>query len=83
MKMISSLNLTDFNTNFNFYLNLGLQCTNVHRFVQYTLRKIFNSFVLSVVDARRAGDKNLSSGVVAKRIKLLGNRFMAIKNWTD
>ena len=83
MKMISSLNLTDFNTNFNFYLNLGLQCTNVQRFVQYTLRKIFNSFVLSVVDARRAGDKNPSSGVVAKRIKLLGNRFMAIKNWTD
>ena len=42
---------------FNFYLDIGLQCTKIHRFVQYTQRKVFNSFVQSVFDARRAGDK--------------------------
>ena len=39
----------------------------------HTARKVFNSFVQSVVDARRAGDENPLSGVVAETIKLLGN----------
>ena len=56
---------------FNFYL--GLQCTKIHSFVQYTPHKVFNSFVQSVVDARRAGDENPLSGVVAETMKLLGN----------
>ena len=34
---------------------------------------MFNSFVQSIVDARRAGDENSLSGVVAEPIKLLGN----------
>ena len=38
-------------------------------------RKVFNSFVQSVVDARRAGDENPLSGVVAKTMKFLGNKF--------
>ena len=42
---------------FNSYLDLGLQCTKNHRFVQYTSRKVFNSFVQSVVDARRLAMK--------------------------
>ena len=58
---------------FNFYLDLGLQCTKIHRFVQYTPRKVFNGFVQSVVDARLAGDENPLSGVVAETMKLLGN----------
>ena len=58
---------------FNFNLYLGLQCTKNHRIVQYTPRKVFNSFVRSVVDARRAGDENLLSGVVAETMKILGN----------
>ena len=33
----------------------------------------FNNFVQSVVDARREGDENLFSGVVAETMKLLGN----------
>ena len=57
----------------NFYLDLGLQCTKIHRFVQYTPREVFNSFVQSVVDARRAGDENPLSGVVAETMKLLEN----------
>ena len=30
---------------YNFYLELGLQCTKIYRFVQYTRRKGFNNFV--------------------------------------
>ena len=58
---------------FNFYLELGLQCTKNYRFVQYTPRKCFNNFVQSVVDARRGGDENPLSGVVAETMKFLGN----------
>ena len=57
----------------NFYLKLGLVCTKIYRFVQYTPKKCFNNFVQSVVDARRAGDENPASGVVAETMKLLGN----------
>ena len=56
-----------------FYLQLGLVCTKIHRFVEYTPKKWFNSFVQSAVDARRQGDENPNSSVVAKTRKLLGN----------
>ena len=36
-------------------------------------RKCFNIFVQSVVDARRAGDENSKSSVLAEAMKLLGN----------
>ena len=55
------------------HLDLGLECEKTHRFVQYTPRKVINSFVQSVVDARRAGDENPLSGVVAETMKLLEN----------
>ena len=45
----------------------------MHRFEQNTSRKIFNSFVESVVDPRRAGDEKTLSKVVAETMKLLGN----------
>ena len=57
----------------NFYLSLGLKCTKIYRFVQYILKKCFNIFVQSVVDARRAGDENPESNVLAETMKLLGN----------
>ena len=57
----------------NFYMELGLQCTNKYRFVQYSPGKCFNNFVQSVVDARREGDENPLSGVVTETMKLLGN----------
>ena len=57
----------------NFYLSLGLRCTKIYRFVEYTPRKCFNKFVQSVVDARREEDENPHSGVVAETMKLLGN----------
>ena len=65
--LISSFKLTNgtlITPLFKFYLDLG----------QYKTRKVFNSFVQSVVDARQAGDENpLSAGVVAETVKLLGN----------
>ena len=57
----------------NFYLELGLGCARVYRFVQYTPVKGFTSFVQSAVDARRKGDENPHSSVVAETMKLLAN----------
>ena len=56
-----------------FYLALGLVCTKIHRFVEYTPKECFNSFVQSAVDARRQGDENPNSSVVAETMKLLAN----------
>ena len=68
---------------FSFYFDLGLQCTKVHRFVQYTPREVFNSFVHSVVFSNRAGDENAVSGVVLETMKLLGNSSYDYQKWTD
>ena len=56
-----------------FYLQLGLVVTKIHRFVEYTPRKCFNSFVQAAVDARRKSDENPNSSVVAETMKLLDN----------
>ena len=63
---------------FNFYLDHGLQSTKILRSVQckYTMQvynEVFNSFVQSVVDARRAGEENPLSSGVAQTTKFLGN----------
>ena len=56
---------------FRFHLNLGLERTQIRRFVQYTPMRCFNSFVQSAVKARRLSDGNPHSGVLAETIKLL------------
>ena len=56
-----------------YYLLLGLECTTIHQFVQYTPEKCFSSFVESAVNARRQGDENPNSSVVAETMKLLAN----------
>ena len=56
-----------------FHLQLGLICAKIHRFVDYTLKNCFNSFVQSAVDARWQGDENPNSSVVAETMKLLAN----------
>ena len=56
-----------------FRLHFGLVCTKIHRFVEYTPKKCFNSFVQSAVDSRRQGDKNPNSSVVAETMRLLAN----------
>ena len=57
----------------NFYSDFGLECDRIYRFVQYTPMKCFNSIVQSAVDARRKGDENPHSSVVAATTKLLAN----------
>ena len=56
-----------------FYLKRGLVCKKIHRLVQYTPRKCFSNFVQSAVDARRQGDENPNSSVVAETMNLLAN----------
>ena len=58
-----------------FFLKLGLFCKKIHRFVQNTPRKHFDSFVQSAVDARRQGDENPTSSVVVETMKLLAISF--------
>ena len=55
------------------YLELGLVCTKIYRFVEYIPVKCFNKFVQSVANARREGDENPNSSVVAETLKLLVN----------
>ena len=72
--MISSFHLENgslITPTFNFYRTLGLECTRVHRFVEYTPEKCFKGFVKSNAEARRLGDQNKNSTVVAETMKLL------------
>ena len=58
-----------------FYLDLGLVCKKIYRFVEYTPVKCFNNFVQSAVNARGEKDENPNSRVVAETMKLLANSF--------
>ena len=56
-----------------FSLKHGPVCKKIYRCVQYTLRKCFDNFVQSVVDARQQGGENPNSSFVAETMKLLAN----------
>ena len=56
-----------------FYLELGLVCKKIYRFVECTPFKSFNNFVLSAVNARRERDENPNSSIVAETMKFLAN----------
>ena len=56
-----------------FYLQPGLVVTKTHRFVEYTPKICFDSFLQSAVDPSRKGDENINSSVVAELMKLLAN----------
>ena len=58
-----------------FYVQLGLVCEKIRRFVQYTPRNCFDDFVQSAVNARRQGDENPNSSVVVETMKVLANSF--------
>ena len=62
-----------------YYLKLGLVCTKIHRFVEYTPKNCFNSFVQSTVETRRQSDKNPNSNVVADTKKLPANSSYGYK----
>ena len=57
----------------NFYLEKGLIVRKIHWFLQYKPKKTFEGFVASVVQARRRGDENKDSSVVAETMKLIAN----------
>ena len=63
-----------------FYLEFGLVCKKIYRFVEYTPVKRFNKFVQSAVDARPEEDENPNSSVVAETMKLRANSFYGYKN---
>ena len=50
----------------HFYLEKGLVLNQVYWFIQCTPAKSFESFVNSVEESRREGDKNISSSVIAE-----------------
>ena len=56
-----------------YYLHLGLECTKIHQFVQFTPKKSFSSFKQSAVNARKLGDENPYSSVEAETVKFLAN----------
>ena len=56
-----------------FYLQLGLVLTKIRNFVEYFPKECFNSLVQSAVDAKKQGDENPNSSVVAETMKLLAN----------
>ncbi len=61
-------------TMFNFLIELGLEVTKIYSFIEYEPQRCFQHFVDPVVEARREGDKNPDSRVVADTMKLLGNK---------
>ena len=68
------LHITKWNVDYSsalLYCQLGLVLTKLHRFVEYIPKKCFNSFLQSVVDAKRQGDENPFSSIVVETNKLL------------
>ena len=53
-----------------FYLDLGLVCKKIYRFVEYVPVECFKRFVQSAVIARRDRGENPNSSVVAETMKL-------------
>ena len=58
---------------FLFYLDLVLVCKKNNRFVENFPVKLFKKFAQSALNARREGDENPNSIVVAEKWKLLAN----------
>ena len=56
-----------------FYSELGIICTKVYQFVEYTPAGSFNEFVQSAVDARHQVNQNLKDSVIAETMKLLAS----------
>ena len=56
-----------------FNLDLGLVCKKIYYFVEYIPVKCFIKLVQSAVIARREGDENPNSSVLAETRKLLAN----------
>ena len=55
------------------YIEHGLQVTDVYEVVEYIPKKRFQSFADSVSDARREGDRDRAKKIIAETKKLHGN----------
>ena len=57
------------------YLNHGLQVTNIHRYISYTSSRPFKWFPEEVSSARRAADNDKNKKQLGDTAKLMGNSF--------
>ena len=76
IKLLTSFHLTNealIRSSLFFYLNPGLVCKKIHRFVQYILKKCFNTLVQSAVKTQREADENPKSSVAGETMKLLAH----------
>ena len=55
------------------YLQHGLDITAVYSIIEYQPRRCFSDFADTVVEARRAGDKDPCKAIIAETMKLIGN----------
>ena len=62
-------------------MQLGIVCTKIYRFVEYTSVKCFNNFVQSPVNARRQGVENQTPVLLQNQPKCLQTARMVIKLW--
>jgi hypothetical protein len=56
-----------------YYIKLGLKLQKIYQVVEYEGGYPFKEFVNNMVEARRKGDENPQSGVVAETMKLISN----------
>ena len=54
-----------------FFVDLGLECTQIHRLAQYTILKWFTSRDQSAAVARRVTDESPPASIVVETMKLL------------
>ncbi|XP_033729708.1 uncharacterized protein LOC117318890 [Pecten maximus] len=55
------------------YIEHGMQVDHIYQVVEYTPMACFREFVTDVTDARRRGDDDKMSAVIANTMKLIGN----------
>ena len=81
--LISSFELTNGTINtplLLFYLEPGPLCTKIYRFVEWTPVKCFYNFVQSAANARRQGEENPHSSVVAETVNLRAKNWYGYQN---
>ena len=55
------------------YLKHGLKVTNIYQVVEFKPKRCFNDFEKEVTAARRAGDRDPTTNIIADTMKLIGN----------
>ena len=55
------------------YLNHGMIVTKIYQVVEYRQQRCFQDFVKEVSDARRQGDRDPNTAIIADTMKVIGN----------